>query len=254
MPELIINDTNYLQHHTFEDRSRGLIPRKPSDKMEYGEAADFDLIPRAEWPDRIADMEREKSRLTDICKSDDIPCLDQNGTNYCHANSPALAIMILRAVQGQPFVHLSPGSIGGPVTGFRNAGAWIGDDLDHIVKHGCASIDYVPANQVTRDGWKEGAEENALQHRVNEWWDLPRRSFDHMMTLLFLRIPVCTGHNWWRHAVTALDPVMVGRNKFGARFRNSWGPRYGDNGFFIMEEGKGTPDEHYAPRSIVAAD
>lgn len=254
MPELIINDGNYLQHHTFEDRSRGLIPRQEGQELVYGERPTFPLIPREEWPDLISTMERDKSRLSDVCREHNIPCFDQNGTNYCHANSPALAIMILRAAQGQPYVHLSPGSIGGPVTGFRNAGAWIGDDLDHIVEHGCASVDYVPANQVSRDGWAPGAEENSLQHRVNEWWDLPRRSFDHMMTLLFLRVPVCTGHNWWRHAVTALDPVMIRPGKFGARFRNSWGPGYGDDGFFVMEEGKGTPDEHYAPRSIVAAD
>lgn len=256
MSDLIINDNNYLRfvEPPSPEFSKGLIPRDWA-QMEYGSfeyAAKFDipLIDRDEWPDRIADMERTKTRLSDIIDAAGIPSLDQNGTNFCHANSPALAVMAIRAVQGQPFVLLSPGHLGSIVVGGRNAGAYILDDLKKVVSHGIASQEFVPANYVGLK-FKQGTEQNALLHRVTEWWDMPRddKRFDRMMTLLFHRIPVCTGHNWWRHAVTALDPVMAGK-KFGARFRNSWGARYGTNGYFIMEEGKGTPDEAYAPRSV----
>lgn len=258
MAELIITNDNYLSfvEPPSAEFSKGLIPRDWS-QMLYGAeefAAPFDipLIDRDEWPDRIADMERTKTRLSDIIDAAGIPSLDQNGTNFCHANSPALAVMAIRAVQGQEFVLLSPGHLGSIVVGGRNAGAYILDDLKALVKHGIASQEFVPANYVGLK-FKPGTAENALLHRCTEWWDFPRdgKAFDRMMTCLFLRIPVCTGHSWWRHAVTGIDPVMVGR-KFGARFRNSWGARYGTNGYFIMEEGKGTPDEAYAPRSVSA--
>ena len=71
-----------------------------------------------------------------------------------------------------------------------------------------------------------------------------------MMTLLLCRIPVCVAYNWWGHAVTMTDPVLLGDGRFGARGRNSWGSQYGANGFFVVEEYYATPDEAYALRSI----
>lgn len=250
MSELIIDDTNW-QQHVSPSLNTGFVARTLFDNTEgYGAPASFPLIPRSDWKRRIDEMEQTESRLSDICRRENIPVLNQGQLPYCHAYSPALALMAQRAVQGLPFVLLSPGSIGGPATGYKAKGAWIGSDLKVITTLGCASQEFVPHNQVSKSGWKPGAEANALQHRVSEWWDLPARSFDHMMTLLFARIPVCTGHNWWGHAVTAFDPVYKD-GKYGARFRNSWGASYGEDGWFILMEGKGTPDEAYAPRQVV---
>lgn len=259
MPELIINDTNFNSFIEFEDRGRGLIPRDFT-VVAYGEsqdvsaATDIELIPREEWPDRIRQMEREKSRLSDIFKDSKLKVKDQGQTNYCHANSPCTAVELLREVQGQPYVELSPGSVGGPVTNYRNAGANIMADLRHIRTKGIASTEFVPLNQISRSGWKPGAEANSLLHVVPEWIELPpgRSMFDYVMTLVLSRIPVCTAHYWWSHAVTAVDPFMSpdGR-KFGHRDLNSWGERYGEGGFFVLMEGKGTPDEAYAPLSTL---
>lgn len=253
MSELIITDDNYLSFvEPPEGMSKGLIPRD-WETMQYGSqefAAPFDipLIPREQWPDLIADRVRQKALLSKIIDDANIPSFDQNGTNYCHAHSPALALMAIRAVNGLPTVLLSPGYLGSMITGGRNVGAWIIDDLKGIVKYGIASQEFVAQNYVGRN-FKEGAHEDAAKYKCEEWWDFPRdrRAFDRMMTCLLLGIPVCTGHNWWSHAVTAIDPVYE-NGKFGARFRNSWGARYGTNGYFIMFEGKGTPDEAYAPR------
>ena len=55
-----------------------------------------------------------------------------------------------------------------------------------LVNRGAASVDFVPMMQVSKSGWKSGAEENALLHRVTEWFDLggTGRMFDEVMTLL----------------------------------------------------------------------
>lgn len=256
MTEPIINDTNFNSFITFEDRGRGHVPRDPSImSSEFTEAAQsIKLIPRSEWADRIREMERDKSRLSDIFKDSGLKVKDQGQTNYCHANSPCTAVELLRAVQGQPYAELSPGSVGGPVTGYRNAGANIMADLRHIVSKGIATTEFVPLNQISRSGWRPGADENSLLHRVPEWVELPRgrQMFDYTMTLLLSRIPVCTAHYWWSHAVTALDPIMSSNGReFGTRDLNSWGERYGEQGFFVLMEGKGTPDEAYAPMSTL---
>ena len=167
-----------------------------------------------------------------------------------------LAIEMLRAVQGESHVVLSPGSIGGPVTGYRNDGAVIEDDLRQIVEYGAATVDFVPANQVSKSGWKPGAVENAALHKVTHWWDLGAkddRMFLRCATLVLQGIPVCVGYNWWSHAVTLTGLVEISSGKFGFEFRNSWGASYGDDGYGILAEGRGTPDSAYAPRQATAS-
>jgi hypothetical protein len=258
--ELIITDDNFRSHvEPPPGFTKGLILRdwekfpvgSVEGIQEYGDVfRDESLIPRKEWPDLIADMEREKSRLSDIAIFAGIKTKDQNGTNFCHANSPALAVEILRAVQGLEYVELSPGFLGSLVTGGRNVGAWIIDDLKAAREHGFAPASMVPMNFVGLD-FRAGAREEAKKYKVEEWIDFPRardgKAFDRLMTALFRRIPVCTAHNWWSHAVTAFDPVYK-NGQFGVRFRNSWGKNYGTDGYFVMMEGKATPDEAYAPR------
>jgi hypothetical protein len=264
---IVINDANWREHigdggvipadhpHSGgEVRICGTIPRRSIyGSLPYAEPMPkTDLIPRTLWPDMIRDGEREQTFLSHLLARNQIPCLDQDGLPYCHAFSPAAALMGLRAFHGLPFVLLSAGSIGGPATGYVARGAAIEDDLEVIVTRGAASVEYVPMMQVSKSGWKPGAEENALLHRVTEWYDLggTGRMFDEVMTLLLKRIPVCVGLNWWAHAVTYFDPVITPSGRFGVRFRNSWGGDYGDDGYAVLEEGRGTPDDAYAPRTM----
>jgi hypothetical protein len=235
----------------------GTKPRiAPVGSLTFASAATFPLIPRAEWGPRIAEMTANKSRLSDLVKRAGIKSFNQSSTNYCHANSPALAIMALRETQGQPLVLLSPASVGGPITNFKNEGAFIVDDLRQITTGGCASQEFVPPNQIGLSGFKAGWKEDALKYRVEEWWDLGSRNstmFDRCMTLALSRIPICVAYNWWGHAVTIIDPYQDANGNFGFRERNSWGdewPTANAGGWFILMEGKGTPDEAYAPRSI----
>lgn len=262
MPELII-DRRFQTDPVMNRGYRGLMPRdwktNPYGSIACATPYDLKLIDRSEWKDRIRQMEKDQSRLSDILKDAGLKALNQMRTNYCHANAPAMAIMVLRAVQGIKLpVPLSPASIAGPITGFRNEGAYIHQDLRQITEVGCASQDFVPANQIGREGFRTGWEADAAKNRVTEWFDFPEpdgKMFDRIMTCLLSGIPVCTAHNWWGHAVLALDPWFDAQG-YGTRDINSWGedfPEQGDGGFFILREQPATADEAYAPRSLVMA-
>lgn len=256
MAEMIITDDNYLSlSRPPQDYATGHIARDweifEYGAVEFAEPFPIPLIPRSEWPDRIADLERRKALVSDAMKDAKVPVLNQGSLPYCHAFAPAAALMGLRAIQGLPFKMLSAGSIGGPATGYKATGAWIGSDLKVIRTLGVSTTEFVPEKQVSRSGWKPGAAEEALTNRVIEWYELPRQQiFDYMMTALLLGFPVCDAYTWWGHATFAADPYMSKDRKFGHRNRNSWGPGYGEDGWFVMMEGKGTPYEAYVPRVI----
>jgi hypothetical protein len=255
MGYLLINDTNYQQHVTeisdgrFGDRRLGgCLPRRTA----FGECSvaapmpESMLIPRSEWPDRIRQKDAEKTWVKDTCAR--IPCMDQDGLNYCHAYGPVMAAMCHRLVQNQPHVMLSAESIGGPVTGWRNDGAWPEDDLQQMVKYGAcpASMMDKPWSR-TPSKWDEAWETERLKYRVVEWLDgqIERKTFDAAMTMALQNLPGAAGFTWWGHEVAyCLHAQDLGRGKFAIGGRNSWGADYGEDGFFYLEEGKGTPDIH----------
>lgn len=241
--------------------AKGLIPRDwdkhPVGSMSFAAPFSLPLIPRDEWRDRIESGKGDW--LGDLAEFAKIPVLNQGQVGYCHAFSPAAAVMAQRASQGLPYRELSASSIGGPVTGFRNAGAWIGDDLKQIVNHGVATTKTYPM-LTTDNHWNAAAKAEAAQNKVTEWWDGEPRNFAQVMTCLLLRIPVCVAYHWWGHAVTLLSPIYE-NGKFGVEGPNSWGPSWSYGGakpgYFRFFEGYGqyraTPDEFYAPRQITGA-
>lgn len=224
----------------------GAKPRPAGRTLLGARRSSVKTIPRSKWPELIAEMERTKTRLSDFYKAAACPVLDQDGFGWCHAYSPTSAIFALRAVSRQIKVDLSPASIAGPVTNWTNRGAWIGDDLASIMEVGCATREYVPDFCTNPAKCKSGWKENARLHRATDCFELGNRNFDEVMTYLLCRIPVCVGYNWWGHAVTLFDPVYV-NGKFGVRLLNSWGLGWGEEGWGVLMEGKGTPDESYAP-------
>lgn len=267
---ILINDSNYREHIGRQKYLPGAMPRV----SQYGDChivrgGEKIIVarpvgetrkpyPRSEWPDRIRAKDAEGSWLENIVRGV-VPCRYQNGYGYCHAYSATTSVMDARAKANHPFKLLSPFSVGGPITGWRNRGMDIEVDLKRLVEFGACEESYLPSEMsLDYRRWKDGWEQNALLYRVVEWDDLeePGGVFDWCMTYALDSNPYFGAFSWWEHAIAGgYRAIDLGRGKFAIKWRNSHGKGYGDDGFFDMQEGKGTPDWGvFAPRSIWMAE
>lgn len=206
------------------------------------------LIPRSEWRERIEQRERDKSRLSDLGTFDS---KDQNGTNYCWFHGVVTAMLFTRARMNVPYIHLSASSGAAIIKGYRNVGGWGGQAIQFAVERGVASVETWPENKIDRQFDNAESQAERQRYKIRDWYQLPR-SFDAYMTALVCDMACPAAYNWWGHLVCGIDPIALPNGKFGSRLRNSWGNRYGTQGFFILEEGKGTPADAQAIHSVTA--
>lgn len=261
---LIIDDSNYQKFQpvlTPENRSGyGLMPR--STHPVYGKnrcyaAANIPLIDWKDIPDRIADLERNKASLWHVWNESDIGVLNQSNLSYCHAFSAVMGVMVDRALRGLPYKELSASSVGAPVTGYRNAGAWILEDLEQMKKVGVATTEFVPMLTTRRADFKQGWEQNAARHRVLEWSELDSRNLQQQISALLSLKVTCNGLNYWGHAVTDLavkdlDPSKRydDESRYGILFLNSWDASWGDNGCAVRSGRQKYADEAYLVEAV----
>lgn len=211
------------------------------------------MVPESEWQGRIEELEQRESRLSDIIIQAKLPPKNQGQTGYCWINAPTHALEIIRVVQNEPMVILSPASAGAQIKNYQNVGGWDREALDWLTKRGAVPVDKWPANAIDRRYATAENAEIALKYRVDDWWQLDN-SIAQMVSCLFRRIPVCVGLGWWGHEITYCDPVWVD-GQIGIRFRNSWGndwPTAGASGWSILQGRKMNPDSSVAPRTALA--
>lgn len=241
---------------------RGLVPRDynvhPVDM--FAPPSEIPLIPRSEWSDRIKEMERTKSRISDILLHRKIPCTDQNGHGYCWAYSTGGCVIALRALQNQPYIPLNPHSVAAIIKNGRDEGGWCGLSAEFLTKHGIAPEANWPKNSrdVRRYDTPETRNIMAKFKVTEDWVDLTRSvydrnlTFDQVMSCLLMRIPCALDFNWWGHSVMGCDPVELD-GEFCIRIRNSWTESWGDKGFGVLRGGKQIPNGAVALRVVHVA-
>jgi hypothetical protein len=250
-PYLIIDDDNYRDFTaSMVQRTTGYRGfQNPDSPHEFRAGRPVGpTIPRNEWTERVKDG--QGSFLSDIVKAQGIKSKDQGSLGYCWVYGSTRAVEVQRAIQGFTFLDLSPESVGGPVVGWRNRGGYASEAFDQLQEFGACESSYMDApHSLSPKRWKAGWQQNALQYRATQWYEIGT-SFDEVYTMLLNRIPVAAGLDWWGHLVCFLDPVVLPDGSFGVLFQNSWGvdwPTAGAHGFSVLTESKATPDGAGAP-------
>jgi hypothetical protein len=229
---------------------RGYTPRDwdQDGLFSFADELSLPLIPRSEWAGRVEAMEQGNSRLSDMVKAAGMETKNQQSTNYCWIFAATSALQAARIFQGYPHLELSPASVGCLVTNYRNVGGWSTQGIREGAKSGWAPSSMWPDTAIRRSYDTEEVKAARQRYKLQEWWELRPRSEEEVATCLLCGIPVAVGFNWWGHAVLALDLVSFG-NEFGIRCLNSWGPGYGEEGFFVLKGSKRIADDAVAPRA-----
>lgn len=259
-------------------RAMGLVPRD-YDQFPQGYYAsapawsldDMPLIPMEEWPERIRDMEANKSRISDIYargnKGQRIPSLDQNGQGYCWAYSTVACVQMVRAINNMPYVELSPHSVAAKIKNWRDEGAWGCLSLDFIKENGVMPANLWPQKSMSRSHDTPANWEVAKAFRVVEGWlDLKPAVYDRDMsaqqqgTALLSRMPLIQDYNHWGHSVAGMDLVDCYPNRsardisrYGVRIKNSWTDRWGTFGEGVLKDSKAWANGGACPRVVVGS-
>lgn len=255
MPVHVIDD--YTPDHVLFPRQfgRGYDAEARAQAGYAGVADPFPdhlLIPRSEWQARIEEKVSSKTQISDLCDQVNLPCLNQESTNFCWVNGPTYCTEVIRAIQGQAPVLLSPASVGGPITGYQNVGGWAKPALQYISEHGIVPQDQWPANVIDSRYHTGTNVQLALGYRVTEWWDLNGGDVvANLVSCLLRGYPVAVGFNWWSHVVSAIDPVWQD-GTIAIRIRNSWGMTWQDRGYAILQGQRMVPDDAVSPRVVAA--
>lgn len=276
--DFVIGDDNWHLHiDPVVNGSRvmkGLIPRdytkNPVGSYSSSPAWSLDdmpLVPWEELPERIKEMEANKSRISDMYDVGDngapIPSLDQNGQGYCWSYSTAACIQALRCIANMPYEQLSAHSVACMVKNFQDQGGWGAMSMEYATSHGYVPTRLWPAKSMNR---KYNTPENwqaALEFRVTEGWvDLHPAVYDRSMnaqqvlTCLVNRKPVIADYNFWGHSVALFDPVDAYPNRrfndpmrYGTRHKNSWTDAYGVRGYGVLKDSKAFPNGGASPRA-----
>jgi len=238
----------------------GMRGRNPRDwtKEPFGSlpfAAPFDqpTIPRSEWDERIRDLEKSQSRISDICDAMGVKIKNQGSLSYCWIFATTTAAEIISVIQGRDYVSLSPASVGARIKNFRDEGGWGTEGLKYGVSHGWVTSATWPDTSLNRSNDNAQSDAERKKHQVDEWWELQPGNFDQLATCLLSLFPVSIGLSWWSHQVCASDLVKLdGSGNYGVRIRNSWGESWSERGQAILTERKATPDDSVSPRLVTA--
>jgi len=257
--EPLIDDSTPFEIHSPDGCGRGLIAGRGA-SAEYGAVAQPVpkelLIDPSEFQARIQEKEEKQNRTSDLIRQKKLPSKNQRSLNYCWAFAPTHALEIIRMQQNEPYVSLSPASVGGPLKNWRNVGGMGFDALARLVDYGAVPSANFPDTDLDRRLLTPENLQLALNYRVTGWWELQPRNMTELVSLLLRNIPVPVGYDWWEHEVTAVDAVWI-NGAVAIRIRNQWWPDgqtpWGDDNFAVLQGRKAIPDDAVAPAVAIAS-
>lgn len=231
----------------------GLVPRDykkhPVGCYAFAPAfPDSELIPEDQWGGWLAANRANKAGLLDFREAnyDVLHSLDQNGFGLCWAFSSTKAVMYVRMRMNEPGLRLSAYYVAGKVKNWQDEG-WFGPaSMEYIVSKGVPVESLCPKYSRSYDT-KEAAE-NAMFHRVTEWWDGsddPRKAQKQLVSMLLKGIPGVVDLNVMGHSMCAIDIGSL--NPLEIIYDNSWGSQ-GEKGLYRGRGAFASPNGLVFPR------
>lgn len=177
----------------------------------------------------------------------ELPCKDQDGTNFCWSNAPVYCYEVVRLYANEDLIFFSPGSVAGPINRYTNQGGWGGEALKFMVANGVVPNDLYPPNQIRKMSADKMAAAEAVRgkFKVLEWWIC--EDLADVVSCLLRGWPVAVGLNWWSHEITYTNALWVD-GELAIGFRNSWAMSYGNKGYSVLQGRKMHPDDAVTPR------
>jgi hypothetical protein len=226
------------------------------------------LIPWEEFPARIEEQEKKKTRLSDIRMTGDkgnpIPSLDQNGQGYCWTYSTAHGITLKRAAMGLPYIRLSGHSLACKLKNFRDEGGWCGLSTSKATQIGYVPASLWPEKSMNRkydtaENWevaKNFCITEGFLDMQQQVWDMSL-TFQQIASCILSGIPCPVDFAWWSHSILGMDLVYV-TDKFpvndircyGLRIWNSWRDAWGFMGTGVILGKKAVPMGATAIRNV----
>jgi hypothetical protein len=215
---------------------------------------------RQDWVELIELQKKNKSSPMDIHKGNNLKIQNQGRYGYCWLYGVANCILNRYASQGiDPVPDLNPHATAAMGTRYKNRGGFTIDATNHIEKYGIPTFDVWPQYSNKRSLEKDPKViASCKRHKIVTFEEMPRNSFDAVMSAMIDDVdpsPCSLAYSWWRHLVGGLRGEYrgSGRNiEYGLSFVNSWGKKWGDNGYGTVWNSKAKPFESVAVRSVKA--
>ncbi len=211
--------------------------KKPFGSLDFAKPFGRQKLDRKALIERIKEKDEANSWMTDIIRHYKRPILNQGKTNYCHVNAPTGCVMTKQCLMGGGWHSLSPASVGGPVTGYKNIGGWGGPALKRIKDFGIYYVEDWPANAIERKYMTTEGSRRALENQITDWEETEEGDFLALATLVCDDIPCFIGIPNWGHEVEVTQ-ILYDESKdiFSPYGPNSWGQYNNDGGFYQVTE------------------
>lgn len=204
--------------------------------MNFATPAEFKpgCLMRKTAPGVCCDLFADKIEVIPVNKWDELipqvtlrPCVreifDQDGVGSCASEATTQAVQVAMAFSGRPWRQLSPWYVYHTVSGGRDMGSSIDENLEFARDNGIAPMDVWGREKGWRSKPSAEADEAAKGFRIAEFYDIT--TVEEFGTALLKGFPVVYGSH--AHAKCAVR--LIDDSQF--EYANSWAPDWGDNGF-----------------------
>ncbi|MGH8357456.1 MAG: C1 family peptidase [Pseudomonas sp.] len=236
------NGLDYVHDGSGHNRYLAAFPTQNRAAVGLRRFADFrQVVPRSAWKD-------ESLRPLGTTR------WDQNGHGSCVGHGSGKAFMYAWLQSGQTRQEFSPTFLYGLINRGRDQGAIVGDALVALQKTGIALMSQVPETMIYKSQFPSEALLTAQRFRIDPAQSFDCPSFDEIASAVLSNDPVSFGveigdafepdgqgivpdqrRGGGGHCMCAMGLKQI-NGKWYLEVENSWGPRWGQDGFCYLPE------------------